>query len=222
MNWKTEKRKLKDLIEYEKNPRILTNKQKEEISKSLKKFDLVELPAINTDNVIIAGHQRIKLLKEIKGGDFEIEVRVPDKKLNEKDFKEYLLRSNRNKAEWDWNMLESDFEVELLLDSGFESFEVDIDKLNIDDCFSDMDSKKKKVKVKECIVCKKPIHLEIKYIIPDKTFENYNFKDSNDEAKKIYEDLKDYIRGDRKIHIIIQDLDIPEQTDQEEEKNNEI
>lgn len=207
MNWKTEKRKLKDLIEYDKNPRILTDKQKQEIKKSLNKFDLVELPAINTDNTIIAGHQRIKLLRELKGEDFEIEVRVPDKPLNEKDFKEYLLRSNRNKAEWDWNMLESDFDKDLLLDSGFESFEVDVDKLNIDDCFSDMDSKKKKIKVKNCEVCNKPVNMEVKYFIKNKTFENYSFKETNDESKVIYERLKDLVDDTKKIHIIIVDLE---------------
>ena len=93
MKWTTEKRKLKDLIIYDKNPRILTSTQRGEIEKSLKKFDLVEIPAINKDNTIIAGHQRISVLKELKGDDYEIEVRVPETILNERDFKEYLLRN---------------------------------------------------------------------------------------------------------------------------------
>lgn len=207
MIWKTEKRKLGDLIAYEKNPRILTDKQKGEIRKSLNKFDLVEIPVINVDNTLIAGHQRVKVLSELKGLDYEIEVRVPETKLSEKDFKEYLLRSNRNKAEWDWNMLESDFDVELLLDSGFESFEVDVDKISIDNLFSDMDSKKKPVKVKQCEVCKKPVNLEVKYFIKNKTFENYSFKEAGDESKLIYERLKDLINDNRKIHIVIVDIE---------------
>ena len=44
MIWKNCKRKLKDLIPNDKNPRILTKKQKEEIEKSLIKFNLVETP----------------------------------------------------------------------------------------------------------------------------------------------------------------------------------
>ena len=207
MIWKTEKRKLGDLIAYEKNPRILTDKQKGEIRKSLNKFDLVEIPVINIDNTLIAGHQRVKVLSELKGLDYEIEVRVPETKLSEKDFKEYLLRSNRNKAEWDWNMLESDFDVELLLDSGFESFEVDVDKISIDNLFSDMDSKKKPVKVKQCEICKKPVNLEVKYFIKNKTFENYSFKEAGDESKLIYERLKDLINDNRKIHIVIVDIE---------------
>jgi hypothetical protein len=205
MIWRTEKRKLGELNAYEKNPRILTDKQKTEIKKSLNKFDLVEIPAINLDNTILAGHQRISILRELKGDDYEIEVRVPDINLNERDFKEYLLRSNRNKAEWDWNMLEADFTVDLLLDSGFESFEIDVDKLNIDNCFADMDTKKKKAKVKNCEVCSKGVNMEVKYFLKNKSFDNYNFKDSGDEAKIIYEKLKDVISDDRHIHIIIID-----------------
>lgn len=220
MIWKTEKRRLGDLIVYEKNPRILTDTQKKEITKSLSKFDLVELPAVNTDNTIIAGHQRIKILSELKGLDYEIEVRVPTEKLNEKDFKEYLLRSNRNKAEWDWNMLETDFGTDLLLDSGFEPFEVDVDKLNIESCFADMEVTKKKIKVKDCEVCKKGIGMEVKYFIKNQTFDDYNFKDSNDESKKIYERLKDLISDNKHIHIIIVDNDEFETTI-DELKNDE-
>jgi hypothetical protein len=222
MKWKTERRKLKELVKYDKNPRILTDKQKSEIEKSLKKFDLVELPAINTDNTIIAGHQRITILSELYGGDYEIEVRVPDTKLNEKDFKEYLLRSNRNKAEWDWNMLETEFDTELLLGSGFESFEIDVDKLNIDSCFADMESKKKNVKVKNCEICKRGLGVEVKYFIKNNTFDNYAFKETNDEVRKIYEALKDYLNSNRDIHVIIVDKVQFEEKEEEDKKEGDV
>lgn len=201
MNWKTEKRKLKDLIPYEKNPRILTDKQKKEIEKSLKKFDLVEIPAINLDNKIIAGHQRVKILYELKGPEYEIEVRVPDKLLNENDFKEYLLRSNRNKADWDWEMINNDYDNSLLLESGFEEFEITIDSLNIDDCFKDKESIKKKVKVGKCEFCNKPLTTEVKII--KSSLDNYIFKEDNDLCKLIYEKIKGLT--DKKIHIIIEE-----------------
>lgn len=202
MNWKTEKRKLKDLLPYDKNPRNLTSKQKEEIEKSLQKFNLVEIPAINTDNKIIAGHQRIKILMELKGGEYEIDVRVPDKKLNEKEYEEYLLRSNRNTADWDWNILET-FDKDMLLGSGFESFEIDVDELNLKKAFADMESTKKKVKAGKCSVCGGPLNLEVRYILRDKSFDNFNFAPLNDEAKLIYEKVKEFM-GDRKINIIIE------------------
>jgi len=200
MKWNTEKRKLKDLIVYEKNPRILTNKQKSEIEKSLKKFDLVEIPAINTNNRIIAGHQRIKILSELKGGDYEIDVRVPDKELNEKDFQEYLLRSNKNQAIWDWTILES-FGSDILLESGFEDFEVTLEDFNVDELFKDQDRENKKVKVDTCEFCKSGIRMSTNYVAKD--LSKLNYPKYNDKFKKLYNYVKDNFGDDDNIEIII-------------------
>ena len=120
MKWKNEKRKLKDLIPCDENPRILTDKQRKDIEKSLKKFDLVEVPAINLDNKIIAGHQRIKILNDLYGGDYEIDVRIPDKLLDEKDYKEYLIRSNANVGMWNFDVLNTSWNDIELNDWGIE------------------------------------------------------------------------------------------------------
>ena len=37
--WKTEKRKVDDLIPFEKNPRIISSKQLKDLTKSLKKYN---------------------------------------------------------------------------------------------------------------------------------------------------------------------------------------
>ena len=203
MNWKNEKRKLKDLLPYEKNPRLLSQKQKKDIEKSLKKFNLVEVPVINKDDKIIAGHQRIKILMELYGGDYEIDVRVPTELLNEKDYEEYLLRSNRNNGEWDWDKIEL-FDRDILIDSGFDSFEIDVDSINLKALFADMDQVKKKIKVGKCAYCDAPLTLDVRYIIKDKTFENFNFPQTGDFVKLVYEKLKD-ILGDKKINIIIEE-----------------
>ena len=124
MKWHTEKRKLKDLHPFESNPRQLSEKQYNELKKSLEKFNLAEIPAINTDNKICAGHQRLKILHELYGKDYEIDVRVPDRKLTDKEFKEYNIRSNKNIGDWDFDILANDFEIDLLKDIGFEDFEL--------------------------------------------------------------------------------------------------
>jgi len=41
IKWHTEKRKLADLKDWERNPRQATAKQKEDLEKSLNKFNLV-------------------------------------------------------------------------------------------------------------------------------------------------------------------------------------
>lgn len=121
LSWHNEKRKLSELVEFDKNPRILTEKAKKDLKSSLTKFGLAEVPAIDTDNKIVAGHQRISILKELEG-DQEIDVRVPNRKLTQKEFEEYNIRSNKNAGEWSTELLGT-FTREDLIDWGFEKWE---------------------------------------------------------------------------------------------------
>jgi site-specific DNA-methyltransferase (adenine-specific) len=56
------KRKVSDLIPY--NPRKLSEDKSEKLRESLEKYNL-EIPAINTNDVIIAGHQRVVVLNGV-------------------------------------------------------------------------------------------------------------------------------------------------------------
>lgn len=118
ITWKTETRRVRDLIEYQGNPRIISDHQMEILQKSLRKFSLAEIPAINTDNTVLAGNQRIKALALLEKMDEFIDVRVPSRKLTEKEAEEYLLVSNRGGGEWNWEALKS-FSPDLLQNVGF-------------------------------------------------------------------------------------------------------
>jgi ParB-like chromosome segregation protein Spo0J len=120
MKWTTEKRKVNDLIPYDKNPRQMSDKQNKDLTESLKKFDLVEIPAVNKDGTILAGHQRLRIMQSLGRGDEEIDVRVPDRQLSEKDVQEYNIRSNKNTGEWNFDELANSFEVDDLLEWGFD------------------------------------------------------------------------------------------------------
>lgn len=109
LEWSTEKRKVSDLIPFEFNPRKLTEEKKQQLIRSLEKFNLVEIPAINTDGKIIAGHQRIKVLIAIGRGDEIIDVRVPNRPLTDQEFKEYNVTSNVQVGIWDLEVLEEVF-----------------------------------------------------------------------------------------------------------------
>lgn len=126
LEWTTETRKVSELVPHKKNPRRMTSSQVEKLKASLEKFNLVELPAINTDNTILAGHQRLKILAMIGRGDEEIEVRVPNRKLKDEEAEEYLLRSNRNRGEWDYDMLANHFDFDFLDEVGFSDGELGI------------------------------------------------------------------------------------------------
>ncbi len=123
LEWSTEKRKVSDLIPYEYNPRKLTEDKKQKLRESLEKYNLAEIPAINTNDVIIAGHQRVVVLMEIGRGEEWIDVRVPNRELTELEFKEYNIRSNVPTGEWDVDILLAVFDDVDLLSLG----------LNVDD-----------------------------------------------------------------------------------------
>lgn len=117
--WNTEKRIVCDLIPHAKNPRTLSEKQKKDIEASISKFNLVEIPAINTDNIVLAGHARLKILILLGRESEEIDVRVPSRTLTAKECEEYMLRSNKNSGSWDYELLKA-FDTEFLLDIGFD------------------------------------------------------------------------------------------------------
>lgn len=67
--WHTEKRRVNDLIPQDNNPRKITDKQMSDLQKNLKRFNLVEIPAVDHNNKILAGHQRIKALQLLGRGE---------------------------------------------------------------------------------------------------------------------------------------------------------
>jgi len=123
LTWHTEKRKINDLIPYEGNPQQMTKKQADDLKKSLERFNLVEIPAIDTDNKVIAGHQRLRTLQLLNRGEEEIDVRIPNRKLTEKEFGDYNIISNKVRGSFDFDLL-ANFGGDLL-DVGFSSKEID-------------------------------------------------------------------------------------------------
>lgn len=145
LSWHTDKRKVKDLIPYELNPRKLSDEQAEKLKESLNKFNLVEIPAIDSHNKILAGHQRIKIMLLLGRGEEEIDVRVPNRELTKEEFKEYNLRSNIEAGEWNLELL-SDLDESLLAEVGFSS--EDLDRIfNIEDTPEQFDLQKELAKL---------------------------------------------------------------------------
>src|SRR3989344_1188722 len=119
LQWHTEQRKVDDLVPHAKNPRTLSDKQRADLEASIIKFNLVEIPAINLDNGVLAGHARLKIMQALGRGQTEIDVRVPSRVLTPKECEEYLLRSNKNTGSWDYDLLKT-FDTAFLLDIGFD------------------------------------------------------------------------------------------------------
>lgn len=122
LTWTSQKRKISELTPAGYNPRKLSERQEKDLSASLSRFKLADPIVINTNNRIIGGHQRIKVLQ--KNGWSEVDVRVPNRELTETEEKELNLRLNKNLGEWDFDLL-ADFGKDMLVDVGFNSGELD-------------------------------------------------------------------------------------------------
>lgn len=110
LEWYTVQRKVSELIPCDFNPRTISEEELQRLKKSLEKFNLVEIPVIDFDGVLLAGHQRVGVLYTLDRGDELIDVRIPNRKLTEEEFKEYMLRSNIHNGEFDWSKIEEFFQ----------------------------------------------------------------------------------------------------------------
>ncbi len=124
IKWISKTVNINELIPAEYNPRKLTQKQEAELNASIDKFDICDPIIINKNNIIIGGHQRIKVLK--KRNVTLVDVRIPSRDLTIEEEKELNLRLNKNMGEWDFKLL-SNFDKDLLINIGFDS--IDIDKI---------------------------------------------------------------------------------------------
>lgn len=146
--WRTEQRRVCELLPFKQNPRKMSEKQVADLTKSLKKYGLVEIPAIDADNRIIAGHQRLAVMQLIGRGEEMIDCRVPNRKLSEQEYKQYLITSNKVHGDWDEEILSEHFDTDLLLDSGFDKDELSelfSDTLETEDDGFDVDAELKKI-----------------------------------------------------------------------------
>ena len=120
---------ISDLVKGNYNPRKLSKKQFEDLKASLQGFGVVEPAVINVNpdrmNIIIGGHQRINVAKELGLKEFPcVEV-----SLSLEREKELNIRLNRNVGEWDWETLLKSFETSDLINWGFDEKELPVGDL---------------------------------------------------------------------------------------------
>ena len=120
---KIKQRKISELNPAEYNPRQLTDKQYKQLKKSLKTFGCVEPVVINSNpmrkDIIVGGHQRCKVWADL-GNDTIPTVEV---ELDESAEMELNVRLNKNTGEFDFDMLSSYFDMEVLKEWGFQDYE---------------------------------------------------------------------------------------------------
>lgn len=185
---------VKDLIPYENNPRK-NDKAVKYVAESIKQFGFRIPIIIDKDNVIVAGHTRLKAAKRLKIK--EVPCVVADD-LTEEQIKAFRVADNKvaEKSEWDFEIL--DLEIESLPDFNFEDFG-----------FEFVDEEKNKADTQKRVEAIHNINIDIyegtgKYDIPilhpvkkmPKVTEwigfNYVLSDKNPEGKGVHFFIDDY------------------------------
>lgn len=124
--------KLGDLLEWEKNPVQISEREAKELAKSLERFEHV-LPYVaaappngHKGLPLLDGHQRkmveITLLKTPPST--MVDVRIPSRKLTEKERQELAVRLRKNTGTFDFDKLSEFFDTKDLLDWGFTEKEL--------------------------------------------------------------------------------------------------
>lgn len=124
INWETKTVKLSDLRPYERNPRTISRTQFNRLKGAISKVGFHTPLLVTHDLKLIAGHQRIKALKEL--GVKEVVVRFPDRPLTDQEFQQVLIQSNISMGEFDMDILASDFDIGELIEWGIDDKEFDL------------------------------------------------------------------------------------------------
>ena len=112
-----EKINIDKLIPYEKNAKIHTPEQIEQIKNSIKEFGNNDPIAVDSNNVIIEGHGRVLALKELGYKEVEI-IRLSH--LSEEQKKAYILAHNKLTMNTDFDLALLSDELDFLKDTDID------------------------------------------------------------------------------------------------------
>lgn len=121
INWVTTHVLVRDLQEYQDNPRRINKRDFDKLVKSIEEDGYHQRILVNTDNMIIGGHSRKKAL--LAAGFREndvIEVLKASRALTEYEFKRLNIRDNLIFGEFDFDILANNFELRDLEDWGLD------------------------------------------------------------------------------------------------------
>lgn len=129
--------KVSDLVEYENNPRK-NDDAVNAVARSIKEFGFKVPVIIDSNNVIIAGHTRVKACKQL--GITEVPCVIADD-LTEDQIKAFRIADNKTAelAEWDLEKLNEELSfIEMDMSQfGFEDLEQELDRDVLEDEFNE-------------------------------------------------------------------------------------
>jgi ParB-like chromosome segregation protein Spo0J len=158
------------------NPRVLKDHKFRKLVKSLKEFpEMKELREIVCDEnlIVLGGNMRLKALKEI-GEDTAI-VKIVEG-LTEEQKKEFIVKDNLGYGDWDFDALANEYDIDVLVDWGFEENQLDIGL--------DYSDKNKELNIEQFENGK--YHFKLEYSIQDYELLQNKLKQSGETAEQIF------------------------------------
>ena len=148
LHWKNDSRSIGELKAYEFNPRTISDEQIAKLKESIEASGYNAPIIIDTDNTIIAGHQRWHVLKLL--GHDKVDVRVPNRKLTDKEFQRINIQDNVDFGKWDYEILNDVFAKEDLNDWGLDIPDMDFKPEDEQEADDDRLDVKKPIECPEC------------------------------------------------------------------------
>lgn len=121
--------KISEVKPYENNPRKITEEAIQKVAASIREFGFKQPIVIDRNNVIIAGHTRLKAA-ELLGLETVPAIRADD--LTPEQVKAYRLADNKVAEATDWDMNALDKELAEILDIDMDEFGFDIADIDPD------------------------------------------------------------------------------------------
>jgi hypothetical protein len=115
-----EKLNIKDIKPNQENPRKISNGQLDKLKKSIQQFpEMLELRplVIDENNVVLGGNMRLKALQEL--GVTEVSIKRVEN-FTEDQKREFIIKDNIGYGEWDFDVLDINWNKELLLEWGLD------------------------------------------------------------------------------------------------------
>jgi hypothetical protein len=137
---KAEKVKINLIKSQPNNPRLIKDDKFKKLVQSLKSFPemaKVRPIVVNTDMIVLGGNMRLKAMKE--AGWKEVPIEIVD--WDEEKQREFIIKDNIGYGEWDWAMIQNEWDTDQLIEWGMDviGFDLDADKLGTDFTLPDGD-----------------------------------------------------------------------------------
>jgi ParB-like chromosome segregation protein Spo0J len=126
-------KKITEIKSNPNNPRIIKDDKFKKLVKSIREFpEMLKLRPIvvNSDMIVLGGNMRLKAC--IEAGLKEVNVIIADE-LTEDQQKEFIIKDNVGFGEWDWEVINSEWDIEKIGEWG----------LDMPDAFNFLDEKDK-------------------------------------------------------------------------------